>query len=371
MSSPTAVPFHAQADTPNDSHSDGLSVTPAGTRKVIVPMRSRAIELVFNGKEVTEFLDDYDRMADNGGLSDIQKIRVLPDYCEEHCRRFVKRLKPYGEGDWIGLQLAMKEHWKDQDTSQRMGSRVFYYTNFVVYSDACQKTKQVLTNEEGYFFFLGLPKTDKDLVLFNMIDGPSMKDRSSFHLDKIYEFVKRVHEQRQGLRDSSFDRSDGQLAEVRKAMDSTKDPTDFHNIVDQARGQIASQTATARKLPEGVGSEVDELVKAMEGWKLSLAEVSILMESNPEIRNILKTPTNYAYFVAHATTGGIRTERNDGSSREGNSITPATCVGNPITGPAIVNSTRLYIAWVGAASGLTLTPGADRTILVHSTANWT
>jgi hypothetical protein len=59
--------------------------------------------LVFDGKEVTEFLDDYDCMTDNAGLTDDLKIKVLPDFCEEHCCCFVKRLKPYAMGNWIEL----------------------------------------------------------------------------------------------------------------------------------------------------------------------------------------------------------------------------------------------------------------------------
>jgi hypothetical protein len=39
-------------------------------RRVVMPMRSRAFQLVLDGKEVREFLDNYDRMANNAGLSD-------------------------------------------------------------------------------------------------------------------------------------------------------------------------------------------------------------------------------------------------------------------------------------------------------------
>jgi hypothetical protein len=70
---------------------------------VIVPIRGRLFQLAFDGKEVTEFLDDYDRMTDNARLSDDLKVRVLLDYCEEHCRCFVKQLKPYAIGNWIKL----------------------------------------------------------------------------------------------------------------------------------------------------------------------------------------------------------------------------------------------------------------------------
>ena len=55
-----------------------------------------------------------------------------------------------------------------------------YYTNYIVYSNACQKNKQIFTIKKGYFFFLSLPKADKDLVLFNITNSPKMRDQSLF-----------------------------------------------------------------------------------------------------------------------------------------------------------------------------------------------
>jgi hypothetical protein len=51
----------------------------------------------------------------------------------------------------------------------------------------------------------------------------------------------------------------------------------------------------------------------MEGWKLLLAEVGTLIDTNDKIWEILHSLTNYAYFVAHATKAGEVRERNDGS----------------------------------------------------------
>jgi hypothetical protein len=40
--------------------------------------------------------------------------------------------------------------------------------------------------EEGYFFFCGLLKADKDLVLFNMPNSLVISDCLLFNLEKIY-----------------------------------------------------------------------------------------------------------------------------------------------------------------------------------------
>jgi hypothetical protein len=84
--------------TPSNTPSDMLT-SDSTARKVIVPIKNRAFQLVFNRKEVTEFLDNYNRITDNASLTNNLKIKVLPNFCKEHCRRFVKQLKPYAIGN--------------------------------------------------------------------------------------------------------------------------------------------------------------------------------------------------------------------------------------------------------------------------------
>ncbi|KAF1938662.1 hypothetical protein EJ02DRAFT_425472, partial [Clathrospora elynae] len=56
-----------------------------------MPMRVRDGD-IFDGKEVTEFLDEYNRKANNAQLSSEQKVLVLPDFCDAPRRAFMKRL---------------------------------------------------------------------------------------------------------------------------------------------------------------------------------------------------------------------------------------------------------------------------------------
>jgi hypothetical protein len=85
-------------------------------------------------------------------------------------------------------------------------------------------------------------------------------------------------------------------------------------MIKQAKDQFTKQLVEAKKpLPAGVDNSVEELVKAMEGWKLQIAEVGTLIDTNDRIRKILRSPTNYAYFIAHATKAGELSKRNDGS----------------------------------------------------------
>jgi hypothetical protein len=50
---------------------------------------------LFDSKEVTEFLDEYNRQADNALLSSQQKVCILLDYCDTVRRTFIKKMRSY------------------------------------------------------------------------------------------------------------------------------------------------------------------------------------------------------------------------------------------------------------------------------------
>lgn len=58
-------------------------------------MRPGKTDFQFQGREVTEFLDDYNRQAENGGLGEVDRLKILLDFCDAVCRTFVKKLRPY------------------------------------------------------------------------------------------------------------------------------------------------------------------------------------------------------------------------------------------------------------------------------------
>ena len=64
-------------------------------RIVLLPIRLGTIKLFFLGKEITKFLDNYKRITTNSMLATKQKITSLPNFCNNSCCRFIKRLKPY------------------------------------------------------------------------------------------------------------------------------------------------------------------------------------------------------------------------------------------------------------------------------------
>jgi hypothetical protein len=64
--------------------------------KAPIRMRpSKADMELFDGKEVTKFLDEYNQQANNSLLTKSQKVHLLPDYVDHVRRSFIKKMRAY------------------------------------------------------------------------------------------------------------------------------------------------------------------------------------------------------------------------------------------------------------------------------------
>jgi hypothetical protein len=286
-------------------------------RPAAMPMRAQEVD-VFTGLEVTEFLDEYNRRTDNAYFSTRTKVLVLPDYCDKIRRTFIKKLRSYVNVDWAQLQVDMKEHWRDNDTAQQQGTRAYleayvkqtsqsfpglseYYTNFLVTSDAGIQSRQVHETERGFIFFKGLPKADKELVLMNMPDGPNGVDVSTYDMESIYQYVRKVYRQREGIRQTSFTQAEEDAKRAQVAVEASRHVTgeDIRRAVKELQ---EGREAKAKKpaLPLGVDQEVQDLIDAMGGVKISAAEVET-MTRHPAVGPLLREGKNFVYFISQVT----------------------------------------------------------------------
>ena len=126
-------------------------------------VRPRHAALVFTSKNVTEFLKDYNRQADNRGLSNKIRVSVLPDYISDKNRsiaRIVKLFAGYKKKNQTKLKANIKKYQADKNTTVKISKRLYlqafiykyifnllsctkYYTYFYVTTKACVATKQV------------------------------------------------------------------------------------------------------------------------------------------------------------------------------------------------------------------------------------
>ena len=78
---------------------------------------------MFDGKNITHFLDLYDQLCSDYGLSESEKIYRLPWYCEFFIGRYVKIL--IKGADWTTARSILRREYKDNDLDQLMNSREF------------------------------------------------------------------------------------------------------------------------------------------------------------------------------------------------------------------------------------------------------
>ncbi|KAF1937914.1 hypothetical protein EJ02DRAFT_458333 [Clathrospora elynae] len=229
----------------------------------------------------------------------------------------MKRLKSYVNVNWEQLQEDMKEHWRDSDTSQQRGTRAYleayvrecsqtfpgiseYYTNFLVISDACILAKQVHESEQGYLFVRGLPRADKEEVFMRMENGPKEIDVGTFDMDRIYNFVRRLYCQREGIMQTSFSQAEEDARRAQIAVEASRrvTPSDIRAAVKdlQANRRLENKST----LPQGVDQEVQDLIDAMAGTKISTAEVESLAK-HPAVGPLLREGKNYVYFLSQVT----------------------------------------------------------------------
>jgi hypothetical protein len=168
----------------------------------------------------------------------------------------------------------MLEHWRNNDTSQRRGTQAYleayvrqcseffpeisdYYTNFLVTSDAGILSKQVHESERGYLFFRGLPRPDKELVLFSMPEPqPEGSNVATYNIDRIYKYVRLVYRQRKRIKQTSFSQAEKDTRHARAVIQDSCRVTsaDIQAVVGDLENR--RRDAANSSLPPGVDKEV-------------------------------------------------------------------------------------------------------------------
>ncbi|KAF1934870.1 hypothetical protein EJ02DRAFT_159112 [Clathrospora elynae] len=133
-----------------------------------------------------------------------------------------------------------------------------------------------------------------------MEDGPRENDVGTFDMDKIYHFVRQVYRQREGIMQASFSQAEEDARRAQIAVEASRrvTPSNIRAAVKdlQANRRLESKST----LPQGVDQEVQDLIDAMAGTKISTAEVESLAK-HPAVGPLLREGKNYVYFLSQVT----------------------------------------------------------------------
>ncbi len=80
---------------------------------------------LFTGINVTDFLERFEDITTDCGLSDDRKMQRVQKYCEFGIAQRIQDLDSYEEKDWKGLMKEMKAIYKDGDINQQRYTRAY------------------------------------------------------------------------------------------------------------------------------------------------------------------------------------------------------------------------------------------------------
>lgn len=115
FSSERRIPFHQLSSRlyyGMSEHGDSANshVTPVTICPIvgIMPRPSQPGALCFDGMGVTDFLKEWNIECEEYGLTDVQKCKKLPRYCNKEIGDTIEKLKGYIDGDWELFQRELK-----------------------------------------------------------------------------------------------------------------------------------------------------------------------------------------------------------------------------------------------------------------------
>ena len=74
--------------------------------------------LVFDGANVTRFLERYSLMCADMNLGQQEKTDRLPHFCTASVAQIVKQLNGFKDKDWEKLALSLRQEYYTMDTEQ-------------------------------------------------------------------------------------------------------------------------------------------------------------------------------------------------------------------------------------------------------------
>ncbi len=104
-----------------------ISGSPIIIRPIIgnMPRAGQPGALSFDGNNVTDFLKDWDMECEEYGLTDVQKCKKLPRYCNKDIGEAIQMLQGYVNEDWTVLQQELKQLFWRTDPPKETTAALF------------------------------------------------------------------------------------------------------------------------------------------------------------------------------------------------------------------------------------------------------
>jgi hypothetical protein len=239
---------------------------------------------MFEGANVTEFLERYEDLCSDYHVSAADRLARLPRYCIQPIAETIKSLKEWKDKDYAALKKVLLAEYKNDDTHQLLYSVPFLesYKNIPRTQkddilDYCRKfnriaqhciDKRVLTEyTAGVWFIHGLPPTTSSKLIRKF--SIDTEDPSTVNYQEQLE-----HVMKQTASDKAIQR-----------MNATRAPSQQQSeVVDQIVGQLQPTVSVTKEQrlaepvvksktaesPNTATTAVDQLTKAFEKLSVNL-----------------------------------------------------------------------------------------------------
>ena len=128
----------------------------------------------FQGQNVSDFLDRFDFMCEDYELSETDRIKRLPWYCEKTIGEYLRMLTEFNDESWQEVKKVLRKEYEEQDVDQQMNTREFlealirkprtegdlkaYCRQFYAISTRLYKRKRLDEHTRVRWFLQGLPR---------------------------------------------------------------------------------------------------------------------------------------------------------------------------------------------------------------------
>ncbi len=111
--------------SPKDSLKDSSSASIPMYLRAVMPYPSSLGALFFEGSNITDFFESYNRMCIDYKVDEQEKMKRLFWYCELFTGKHIETLIGFSETSSAALRNVLREEYKDQYLNQQMNSRRF------------------------------------------------------------------------------------------------------------------------------------------------------------------------------------------------------------------------------------------------------
>ena len=228
----------------------------------------------FNGKNVTRFLNEFDRLAAHHRLTDEERAESVVRFCGADQEYLVRNMPEHKQRDWSKLKEEMLREWEDDDEEQMMLTIPFlealaqkergkeddirlYLRQFKIGADHLIKTNQQSSYQCGRLFLQGMPeqfrrKIVKDLKI-------NHRKPQTVEFEKIYK--KGVECWESEYNSSYFNNSPSirtftNLVERRETNPSVMRAKERKERRQGEEGKVSATSNVASSLPQAESKEL-------------------------------------------------------------------------------------------------------------------